>query len=197
MTRGEKGTGDMAYKLIVWGTGFVGKMVIRELAKHPNFELAGVIVSDPAKAGKDAGEIAGIGPIGVTASTDADAVLAAGADAVAYFGPTAEYAAVNIENMSKAMRAGMDVVSTAMTPFVYPKACPPGLVEGLEKVCQETGKSCFTTGVDPGFANDLFPMTLSSFMSSSGRQKGLRLSVPKFAVRDERSGFPVMASWLK
>jgi 4-hydroxy-tetrahydrodipicolinate reductase len=147
-------------------------MVIRELAEHPAFELAGVIVNDPAKDGIDAGEIAGIDPIGVSASTDAEAVLARGADALAYFGPTAEYAAQNIENMSLAMRAGMDVVSTSMTPFVYPKACPPQMIEQIEKTCQETGKSCFTTGIDPGFANDLFPMTL---MGLCGRVDSVRI----------------------
>jgi len=159
----------MSYKVIVWGTGFVGKMVIRELASHPqfellashpHFELVGVIVNAPEKDGLDAGEIAGIGPIGLKATRDAEAALAIGADAMAYFGPTAAFAAQNIENMSMAMRAGMDVVSTSMTPFVYPKACPPQMIAEIEKTCQETGKSCFTTGIDPGFANDLFPMTL-------------------------------------
>ena len=150
----------MPYKVIVWGTGFIGKMVIRELVDHPNYELVGVIVNAAEKDGMDAGEIAGIGPIGLEARRDAEAALTIGADAVAYFGPTAALAARNIENMSMAMRAGMDVVSTSMTPFVYPKACPPHMIEPLEKVCQETGKSCFTTGIDPGFANDLFPMTL-------------------------------------
>ncbi len=162
----------MSHRVIVWGTGFVGKMVIRELADHPAFELAGVIVNDPEKDVLDAGEIAGIGPIGVIARTDAASVLAAGADALAYFGPTAAYAAQNIENMSMAMRAGMDVVSTSMTPFVYPKACPPHMIEGIEKTCQETGKSCFTTGIDPGFANDLLPMTL---MGLCGRVDRVRI----------------------
>jgi len=41
----------MSYKVIVWGTGFVGKMVIRELVSHPQFELAGVIVNAPEKDG--------------------------------------------------------------------------------------------------------------------------------------------------
>jgi 4-hydroxy-tetrahydrodipicolinate reductase len=160
------------HRVILWGTGFVGKMVIRELAEHPAFELVGVIVNDPAKNGLDVGEIVGIGPIGVKASTDAEAVLARGADALAYFGPTAAYAAQNIENMSMAMRAGMDVVSTSMTPFVYPKACPPQMIEQIEKTCAETGKSCFTTGIDPGFANDLFPMTL---MGLCGRVDSVRI----------------------
>jgi 4-hydroxy-tetrahydrodipicolinate reductase len=150
----------MPYKVIVWGTGFIGKMVIRELVDHPNYELVGVIVNAAEKDGVDAGVIAGIGPIGLEATRDAEAALAVDADALAYFGPTAVLAAQNIENMSMAMRAGMNVVSTSMTPFVYPKACPPHMIEPLEKVCQETGRSCFTTGIDPGFANDLFPMTL-------------------------------------
>jgi hypothetical protein len=162
----------MKRRVIVWGTGFVGKMVIRELADHPSFELAGVIVNAEEKDGLDAGEIAGIGPIGITASRDCDAVLARGADAVAYFGPTAQYAGENIENMCAALRAGMDVVSTSMTPLVYPPACPPGLTEALEKACAESGKSCFTTGVDPGFANDLFPMTL---MGLTGRVDSIRI----------------------
>ena len=162
----------MAYRVIVWGTGFVGKMVIRELVDHPEFELVGVIVSSPEKHGRDAGEIAGIGPIGIRATRDVDAALALDADAVAYFGPTAALAAQNIENMSLAMRAGMDVVSTSMTPFVYPKACPPQMVEPLEKVGRDSGKSCFTTGIDPGFANDLLPMTL---MGLCGRVDRVRI----------------------
>jgi hypothetical protein len=162
----------MSQKVIVWGTGFVGKMVIRELAHHPAFELVGVIVNAEEKDGVDAGEIAGIGSIGLAATRDAEAALAVDADAVAYFGPTAEYSAQNIENMSLAMRAGKDVVSTSMTPFVYPKACPPQMIERLEQVCQETGKSCFTTGIDPGFANDLFPMTL---MGLCGRVDRVRI----------------------
>ena len=34
---------------MVWGTGFVGKMVIAEVVKHPLFELVGVGVSNPTK----------------------------------------------------------------------------------------------------------------------------------------------------
>ena len=34
--------------------------------------------------------------------------------------------------MCAALRAGMDVVSTSMTPLVYPAACSPGLTEALK-----------------------------------------------------------------
>jgi 4-hydroxy-tetrahydrodipicolinate reductase len=110
--------------------------------------------------------------VGLRATRDAEAALALPADAVAYFGPTAEFAAINIENMSRALRAGKDVVSTSMTPLVYPPACPPQMVEALEKACQEGGTSCFTTGIDPGFANDLIPLTLAGLC---GRVDRLRI----------------------
>ncbi len=48
-------------RIVIWGTGFVGKMVIPEVVKHPLFELVGVGVSNPGKVGRDAGEICGLG----------------------------------------------------------------------------------------------------------------------------------------
>ena len=115
----------MPHKVIVWGTGFTGSLVIRELLAHPAFELVGVIVNNPEKDGRDVGELIGGEAVGLRATTDIDAALAQGGDVVAYFGPTAEYSGINIENMSRALRAGKDVVSTSMTPLVYPPACPP------------------------------------------------------------------------
>ncbi|MEE3332192.1 MAG: dihydrodipicolinate reductase [Myxococcota bacterium] len=162
----------MSYKVIQWGTGFTGKMVARELIEHPEFELVGVIVNDEDKNGVDIGELAGTGPAGVLCTTDVDAGLALDADVVAYYGPTAAFAAVNIENMCKALRAGKDVVSTSMTPFVYPKACPESMIKPMEEACRESGKSCFTSGIDPGFANDLFPLTL---MGLCGRVDRVRI----------------------
>jgi 4-hydroxy-tetrahydrodipicolinate reductase len=162
----------MAHKVIVWGTGFVGKMVIRELLSHPDFELAGVIVHAAEKDGVDVGTLTGAAPIGVRATTNIAAALAVPADAVAYFGPTAAQAAQNIENLSMALRAGKNVVDTSMTPLVYPKACPPYLVDPLQHACLDGGTSYFTTGIDPGFANDLFPLTL---MGVCGRVDRVRI----------------------
>ena len=61
----------MAKRVVVFGTGFVGKMVIPEVIKHPEFELVGVGVSNPDKVGLDVGEICGLPePVGVTATDD-------------------------------------------------------------------------------------------------------------------------------
>ena len=149
-------------RVVVWGTGFVGRMVIPEIVRHPAFELVGVGVSNPAKAGRDVGEICGTEPIGLTATGDVDALVASAPDALVHYGPTAAHAGDNIDLMSRFLRAGIDVCSTAMTPWVWPAMTlnPPGWIEPITEACAAGGASCFTTGIDPGFANDLFPMTL-------------------------------------
>ena len=60
----------MSKRVVVWGTGFVGKMVIPEIVRHPLFELVGVGVSNPEKVGRDVGGICGLEPLGVTATDE-------------------------------------------------------------------------------------------------------------------------------
>jgi hypothetical protein len=62
-----------------------------------------------------------------------------------------------------------------MTPWVWPtmKQNPAAWIDPITEACTAGGASCFTTGVDPGFANDLFPMTL---MGLCGRVESVRAS---------------------
>jgi 4-hydroxy-tetrahydrodipicolinate reductase len=149
-------------RVAIWGTGFVGKLVIAEVIPHPAFDLVGVGVSNPGKVGRDVGELCGLDPIGLAATADLDELIALRPDALVHFGPTAAYADDNIRIIAEFLRAGIDVCSTAMTPWVWPAMAqnPPNWTKPIVAACEEGGASCFTTGIDPGFANDLFPMTL-------------------------------------
>ena len=164
-------------RVVVWGTGFVGKMVIPEIVRHPLFDLAGVGVHDPDKAGRDAGDICGIGPVGVEATDDVDRLIEVRPDALVHYGPTAAHAMENIDLIGRFLRAGIDVSSTAMTPWVWPAMTlnPPSWIEPITDACAEGGASCFTTGIDPGFANDLFPMTLMGLCSEVRSVRALEI----------------------
>jgi len=158
----------MSKRIVVWGTGFVGKMVIAEILTHPLFELVGVGVSNPQKVGRDVGDICGLAQqVGITATDDVDALIALRPDALVHFGPTAAHADDNIALMTRFLRAGIDVCSTAMTPWVWPAMHlnPPNWIQPVTEACELGRSSCFTTGIDPGFANDLFPMTLMGLCS--------------------------------
>jgi 2,4-diaminopentanoate dehydrogenase len=154
-------------RVVVWGTGFVGRMVVREIVRHREFELVGVGVHDPEKVGRDAGELCGTSAIGVKATSEIDELVSLAPDAVAHYGPTAAHADENIRVVGAFLSAGIDVVSTAMTPWIWPTAAnvPGSWVEPIERACEAGGASCFTTGIDPGFANDLLPMTLMGLCS--------------------------------
>lgn len=110
----------MKKRIVLWGTGVVGSMVLAEILRHPNFELVGVGVSNPDKVGKDAGEFCGAPETGVLATNSVEELIALRPDAVVHYGPTAQFADENMRVMGAFLRAGIDVCSTAMTPWVYP-----------------------------------------------------------------------------
>ncbi|WP_232070505.1 NAD(P)H-dependent amine dehydrogenase family protein [Mycobacterium noviomagense] len=152
--------------------------MIAEIVKHPLFELVGVGVSNPAKVGRDVGEICGLPePVGITATDDVDALIALKPDALVHYGPTAAHAQDNIALMTRFLRAGIDVCSTAMTPWVWPTMHlnPPSWIQPITEACELGESSCFTTGIDPGFANDLLPMTLMGVCSEVRKVKASEL----------------------
>src|SRR5436309_117429 len=65
----------MAYRVVVWGTGNAGRPAIRAVAAHADLELVGVVVSNPDKVGRDAGELAYLEPLRVTATDDVGVAL--------------------------------------------------------------------------------------------------------------------------
>jgi len=152
----------MAYRVIQWSTGNVGRYALRGIIGHPDLELVGVWVSSEAKSGRDAGDLAGIDQsTGILATTDADVLLELDADVVSYnaTGDLRPHEAV--ADMERILRSGKNLVSTSLVPLVYPPSAPDAMREPLEAACRDAGVSCFTSGIDPGFANDLLPLVLS------------------------------------
>ena len=74
----------MAYRVIQWATGNVGKQAVLGVLAHPELELAGCWVHGEDKDGRDVGEICGVGETGVAATRDVEALLASEADCVIY-----------------------------------------------------------------------------------------------------------------
>ena len=94
----------------------------------------GVGVSNPDKVGRDVGDICGLPePVGITATDDVDALIALKPDALVHYGPTAMHAKDNISLITRFLRAGIDVCSTAMTPWVWPTMHlnPPNWIEPI------------------------------------------------------------------
>ena len=74
----------MALRVVQWATGSVGTAAVKAVLEHPELELAGCWVHSKDKAGRDVGDIVGIGTLGVVATDSLDEILAMDADAVVY-----------------------------------------------------------------------------------------------------------------
>src|SRR5690348_7476480 len=99
---------------VVWGTGNVGRAAVRAVDAHPDLTLAAVLVHDPAKVGKDAGLIADLDrELGVTATDDLDAVLAARPRAVVYAASGDVRFDDALADVVRAVRTGAVVVTPA------------------------------------------------------------------------------------
>ena len=152
----------MAFRVVVWGTGNVGKPAIRAVLANKQLTLTGVIVSNPAKVGRDAGDLAGIGRTGVVATNDVDAVLATKPDCVVYTATGDTRPGDAIEDVLKCLAAGANVVTTAIYPILHPPSAPADLLELFRDAGQKGGgTSIFVSGIDPGWAVDLLPLVLS------------------------------------
>jgi hypothetical protein len=143
----------MAYRVIQWATGTVGVHAVPAIAAHPDLELAGLWVHSEDKVGRDAGEICGIEPVGVTATNDADELLGTDADVICYMAHSDVRPGEVVDDLSRMLAAGKNVVNTSFVPLLFPQAAGPGFHEQLSEACAEGGTSFYTSGIDPGFGN--------------------------------------------
>jgi len=143
----------MTYRVIQWATGTVGIHAVPAIVAHPQLELAGLWVHSDSKAGRDAGELCGIDPVGVTATQDADALLALGADCICYTASSDIRPGQVVEDLCRMLAAGTNVVNTSYVPLLLPKAAGDGVHDQLQAACEAGGTSFYTSGIDPGFGN--------------------------------------------
>ena len=109
----------MTYKVVQWATGNVGVQSLRALLADPRFEVVGGYVYDPAKSGKDLGELAGVASLGVVATDSPADIRAVDADCVVYnaLGDSGD-AAQCLEDICGFLASGKNVVSTAISTHI-------------------------------------------------------------------------------
>jgi hypothetical protein len=158
----------MAIRVAQIGTGNVGVHALKALITNPEFELTGVWVSSDAKAGKDAGELAGLNvSTAVIASTDLDAVLATGPQCVVYTAMADNRLPEALDDYRRILAAGINVVGSSAVFLQYPwQVLPQEMLTPLEEAARDGNSSLFVNGVDPGFANDLLPLALAGTCQS-------------------------------
>jgi len=143
-------------RVVQWATGNIGSRSLRHVIQHPGLTLAGVYVTSEAKAGQDAGDLCGLPPTGVAATSDAEEILVLGADCVLYMPALSD-----LDEVCAILAAGTNIVTTR-GDFHHPASMSPADRDRVERACAEGGASIHSTGSSPGFISEAIPLVLAS-----------------------------------
>jgi hypothetical protein len=134
------------------GTGYVGSIGLEALLQQPDLELAGLLVYAPDKVGRDAGELVGLDPVGVTATDDLGTILDLGADALLYYGDSVGRELTAVEDLVPFLERGTNCVTISGWAVGHPPSMPADVRRRLDAACEEGSSSAYFTGSDPGYA---------------------------------------------
>ncbi|MHB8464162.1 MAG: NAD(P)H-dependent amine dehydrogenase family protein [Acidimicrobiales bacterium] len=169
------------YRVVQWATGNIGSRSLRAVIEHPHLELVGVYVYSDAKAGRDAGDLCGLGPTGVVATRDVEEIVALQPDCVLFMADRAD-----VDVLCRLLESGANVVSTR-SEFHRRASLDPAVRERIEAACERGGSTLHSTGSSPGFITEALPLVL---MSLERRLDGL--TIDEFADMSSRNSPEMM-----
>jgi 2,4-diaminopentanoate dehydrogenase len=161
-------------RVVQFGVGPIGASIVRLLRQKGSVEIAGAIDTDPAKAGRDLGEVVGAAdaPWGVGVGADANALLRKPVDVVVH--STSSYLKTVMDQLLECIAAGCCVVSTC-EELAYPFRKYPDLAAKLDAAAKDEGVAVVGTGVNPGFVLDKLVLTLSAAAQQVDSVRALRI----------------------
>ena len=146
------------------GLGPIGRDIARQAWLHPGFEVVAAVDVDPALAGGDLREVLGVdGRSGVTVESSPAAAVAGRAIDLMFHatGSRLEHVAGQFEEL---LRLGVNVISTC-EELVFPWQRQPAVAERLDRIARDNGVTLVASGINPGFAMDVFPLLLAGATS--------------------------------
>jgi 4-hydroxy-tetrahydrodipicolinate reductase len=147
-------------RVVQYGLGAIGRAAARVVVDRPGLQLVGAIDRDPKLAGKDLGEVLGLGRQLDIAVTDKPVMLWAQTQADAVVHCTTSSFVDAYEQLTEIVRAGLHCVTSceeALFPYYRHKA----LAGKLDDLCVQKSVAVVGTGVNPGFVMDTLALLLA------------------------------------
>jgi hypothetical protein len=157
-----------------WGLGEMGGGMARLMLEKPGLEIVAA-VGRPRHAGKDLGEVLGLGKnLNVIVTDNPDTVLdKEKVDCVGL--ATTSWTAAQMPDLRKILSAGINCVTIA-EEMADPEAQSPELAAEIDALAKKNGVSVLGTGVNPGFVLDLLIVTLTAGCHSVERIEASRIN---------------------
>jgi hypothetical protein len=158
----------LAIRVVQWATGAVGRAALAELIENPDYQLVGVLVYDPAKAGQDAGALCGLpATTGVLATTDKDEIVALGADVVIHTASKAHAVETNAADICRLLAAGTNVITT--TSYNHLPTYGAETEAAFVEACRQGQSRFHAAGENPGFMFERLVATVTGLSKTIDR----------------------------
>ena len=151
----------MLIRVVLVGLGPIGAAVARQLLERKNFKIVGAVDIDPAKVGKDAGDVMELGRKLRVRTTDSigKTVKAAKPDiAILCTGSTLKSVVAQFEEVLKQQ---VPIVTTT-EEAAYPAPSNRATFRRIDAAAKKAKVAVFGTGVNPGFLMDALPIALTA-----------------------------------
>jgi 2,4-diaminopentanoate dehydrogenase len=144
-----------------FGLGPIGAAIVKQVVARPGFKIVGGIDVDPAKAGRDLGDVVGLSRrLGVKVSADAKKALKAAKPDVVILCTSSSMKAV-LPQIETILKAKVPIVSTT-EELSYPGYTHIRPARQIHAWAKAAKVAVLGTGVNPGFAMDALPIALTS-----------------------------------
>lgn len=150
-------------RIIHCGTGVAGMQALRVILAREDLELVGLLIHGERHEGADAARVAGLErDCGVNATRDFEAILRTPADAVCYM-----LLIPDLDQICALLASGKNVVTTA--GLMFPGWHSAETQARLERACREGNSSFHVTGINPGWVDEVLPLTMSALTREISR----------------------------
>src|SRR6476620_9590352 len=147
-------------KVLHYGLGPIGAAVVRQVAARRGFRIVGAVDIDPAKVGRDLGEVAGVKrALRVKVSSDAKKTIKATKPDVVVLCTLSSLKKVTPQ-IEEIVKLKVPIVSTT-EELAYPTKANLKYARTIHAAAKKAKAAVLGTGVNPGFTMDALPITLT------------------------------------
>ena len=147
-------------RVLHFGLGPIGAAVVRQVAERKGFRIVGAVDIDPAKVGRDLGEVAGVGrKLKVKVSDDARKAIKSAKPDVVVLCTSSSLKKVT-EQIETILKLKVPIVSTT-EELAYPTRPNMRYARIIHQLAKKAKVAVLGTGVNPGFTMDALPIALT------------------------------------
>ena len=147
-------------RVVHFGLGPIGAGVVRQVAARKGFRIVGAVDIDPAKVGRDLGDIANVGrQLKVKVSDDARKTIKAAKPDVVVLCTSSSMKGV-LGQIESILKLRVPIVSTT-EELAYPTKANMRYARIVHELAKKAKVAVLGTGVNPGFVMDALPIMLT------------------------------------